>query len=217
MAVEPPGGAPAATLPTRKQTGARARRLCDVQQGAASRPSSALEHVGRGLRRFADHRRQCGRRIQQHDQQHLSARLSAPTIASRPITIAGFSLAGGGTNFSVANGRHRPFRPVPGRRVRAPHRRSGLYLRRAGLWLAGRHHRPHRDRRRHRSVARAIQRQRLLRPRRRRLSLCHACDGGVGITPYAAGQFTTFDLPSYAERRRLRRRHLRAGLWRARA
>ncbi len=23
--------------------------------------------------------------------------------------------------------------------------------------------------------------------------------GGVGITPYAAGQFTTFDLPSYAE------------------
>jgi uncharacterized protein with beta-barrel porin domain len=24
-------------------------------------------------------------------------------------------------------------------------------------------------------------------------------DGGVGITPYAAGQFTTFDLPAYAE------------------
>jgi hypothetical protein len=23
--------------------------------------------------------------------------------------------------------------------------------------------------------------------------------GGVGITPYAAGQFTTFDLPAYAE------------------
>jgi uncharacterized protein with beta-barrel porin domain len=24
--------------------------------------------------------------------------------------------------------------------------------------------------------------------------------GGIGLTPYAAGQFTTFDLPSYAER-----------------
>ena len=24
-------------------------------------------------------------------------------------------------------------------------------------------------------------------------------DGGIGITPYAAGQFTTFDLPAYAE------------------
>ena len=23
--------------------------------------------------------------------------------------------------------------------------------------------------------------------------------GGIGITPYAAGQFTTFDLPAYAE------------------
>jgi hypothetical protein len=23
--------------------------------------------------------------------------------------------------------------------------------------------------------------------------------GGIGITPYAAGQFTTFDLPGYAE------------------
>ena len=26
-----------------------------------------------------------------------------------------------------------------------------------------------------------------------------AVDGGIGITPYAAGQFTTFDLPAYAE------------------
>jgi hypothetical protein len=25
--------------------------------------------------------------------------------------------------------------------------------------------------------------------------------GGLGITPYAAGQFTTFDLPAYAENR----------------
>ena len=42
---------------------------------------------------------------------------------------------------------------------------------RAGLWLAGRHDRPHRHRRRHRSPARAVQRQRLFGPHRRRLPL----------------------------------------------
>ena len=36
-------------------------------------------------------------------------------------------------------------------------------------------------------------------PRRGRLSFCQPVDGGIGITPYAAGQFTTFDLPAYAE------------------
>ena len=44
-----------------------------------------------------------------------------------------------------------------------------------------------------------VQRQRLFGPGRRRLSLCDAVDGRLGITPYAAGQFTTFDLPAYAE------------------
>ena len=42
-----------------------------------------------------------------------------------------------------------------------------------------------------------VQRQCVFGPRRRRLSLRHAMDGGV--TPYAAAQFTTFDLPAYAE------------------
>ena len=37
-------------------------------------------------------------------QPHRTASRSAPTIASRRTRIAGFALAGGGTNFSVANG-----------------------------------------------------------------------------------------------------------------
>ena len=100
-----------------------------------------------------------------------------------PDTLAGFALAGGGTNFSVANGGSGPFRPVPGRRIRPPHGRSGLYLRRTRLRLAGHHHRSHRHHRRRRSVARKVQRQCLLRPRRRRLPLRHAGDAGSRLTP----------------------------------
>ncbi len=37
---------------------------------------------------------------------------------------------------------------------------------------------------------------------------------GVGITPYAAGQFTTFNLPAYAEAGGDRHQHLRATIWR---
>jgi Autotransporter beta-domain len=50
-----------------------------------------------------------------------------------------------------------------------------------------------------RAAPRRVQRQRLFGTRRRRLSLPRACDRGVGIKPYAAGKFTTFDLPAYAE------------------
>ena len=72
-----------------------------------------------------------------------------------PFTLAGFALAGGGTNFSLANGlgsgRSDLFQAGA---YRAPHRRAGLYLRGAGLWLAGHHHRSHRDHRRRRPAAR---------------------------------------------------------------
>ena len=91
----------------------------------------------------------------------------------------------------------RPLRPVPGRRLYAPQHRRGLSIRRPCLWLAGYHHRPHRDGRRHRPTARRVQRQCLVGPRRGRLSLRRA--GAWALTPYAAGQFTTFELPAYAE------------------
>ena len=65
---------------------------------------AALERVGGGLWRLADHRRQRRARLEHRDQPHRSAPRSAPTIASRRTRIAGFALAGGGTSFSVANG-----------------------------------------------------------------------------------------------------------------
>jgi autotransporter-associated beta strand protein len=65
-----------------------------------------------------------------------------------PATIAGFALAGGGTNFSVANSGSGRSDLFSGRRLRAAHCWRGVPDRRAGLWLAGHHHRPHRHRRR---------------------------------------------------------------------
>ena len=93
-----------------------------------------------------------------------------------PNTLAGFAVSGGGTSFSVANSRIRPFRPVPGRRLRPSHRRPCLYFRGAGVWLAGRYHRSHRHRRRLRSLAREFQRQHIFGPRRGWLSFRRAVD-----------------------------------------
>ena len=116
-----------------------------------------------------------------------------------PFTLAGFALAGGGTNFSRRQrSGQRPLRPVPGRRLRASHRRPGLYLGGAGLRLAGHHHRPHRDHRRRRSAARAVQRQRLLRAASR-AAIVLSRRGWRRHHALCRRQFTTFDLPAYAE------------------
>ena len=65
---EPPARARRRAMPRTQTTGADARRLCDVHQGAAGRAlRAALERVGGGLWRLADHRRQCRARLQQHD------------------------------------------------------------------------------------------------------------------------------------------------------
>ena len=54
-----------------------------------------------------------------------------------PDTLIGFALAGGGTNYLAFRCiGHRPFRSVPGRRVRTAEYRRGLFVRRARLWLA---------------------------------------------------------------------------------
>ena len=116
-----------------------------------------------------------------------------------PFTIAGFSLAGGGTNFSVANsgyGRSDLFQA--GAFVR--HNIGAAYLSGALAYgwqdittdrtvtVAGV------DRLRARFNANAWSGRveagyRFVAP----------VIGGVGFTPYAAGQFNTFDLPAYAE------------------
>ena len=127
----------ASAYAAQSSTPKRARRLRDLSQGAAGRPlRSALERVGGGLWRLADHRRQRGAGIEQRDQQHLRhrgrRRLSLLAVHDRRL-CAGRRRH----QFQRRQWRQRPLRPVPGRRLRAPHRRPGLHLRRR--WpMAGR-------------------------------------------------------------------------------
>ncbi len=69
-----------------------------------------------------------------------------------PDTLFGFAMAGGGTQFRVDNGFGTGV-DVPGRcRCASPYRQC-LFQRRAGLWLAERHHGSHRDGEWHRAAA----------------------------------------------------------------
>jgi outer membrane autotransporter protein len=112
-----------------------------------------------------------------------------------PFTIAGFALAGGGTNFSVANsgsGRSDLFQ-------------AGAFIRHdaGAAYITGALAYGWQDITTNRTVS---------TDQLRAEFNANAFSGrvesgyrfvspwmGVGITPYAAGQFTTFDLPAYAE------------------
>ena len=116
-----------------------------------------------------------------------------------PFTVAGFALAGGGTNFSVANGgtgNSDLFQA--GAFVR--HTVGPAYVSAALAYgwqdittdrtvtVAG-VDRLHAEFNANAFSGRIEGGYRLVSP----------WIGGVGLTPYAAGQFTTFDLPAYAE------------------
>ncbi|SHL99443.1 Uncharacterized conserved protein, contains a C-terminal beta-barrel porin domain [Bradyrhizobium lablabi] len=117
-----------------------------------------------------------------------------------PYTIAGFALAGGGTNFSVANalgtGRSDLFQA--GAYVR--HTVGPAYISGALAYgwqdittdrtvtVAGLD-RLHAEFNANAFSGRVESGYRFVTP----------WTGGIGLTPYAAGQFTTFDLPAYAE------------------
>ncbi len=116
-----------------------------------------------------------------------------------PNTLAGFALAGGGTNFSVSNlgsGRSDLFQA--GAYVR--HTNGAAYI--TGALAYG-----WQDITTNRTVTIAGLDQ--LRAEFNANAYSGRLEGGyrfvtpwiggVGITPYAAGQFTTFDLPAYAE------------------
>ncbi|MET4260571.1 uncharacterized protein with beta-barrel porin domain [Bradyrhizobium sp. S3.12.5] len=116
-----------------------------------------------------------------------------------PNTIAGFALAGGGTNFSLANnlgsGRSDLFQAG----VYARHTMGAAYI--AGALAYG-----WQDITTNRTVTLAGIDQ--LQARFNANAFSGRLEGGyrfvspwmgVGITPYAAAQFTTFDLPAYAE------------------
>jgi len=116
-----------------------------------------------------------------------------------PNTIAGFALAGGGTNFSVANGgtgRSDLFQA--GAFVR--HNEGPAYISAALAY-------GWQDITTNRTVT--VAGTDMLRAEFNANAYSGRIEGGyrfvtpwsggIGITPYAAGQFTTFDLPAYAE------------------
>jgi uncharacterized protein with beta-barrel porin domain len=116
-----------------------------------------------------------------------------------PFTIAGFALAGGGTNFSVANGGT----------GRSDLFQAGAFIRHdvGAAYLSGALAYGWQDVTTDRTVAVAgIDR---LHAEFNANAFSGRIEGGyrfvspwiggIGLTPYAAGQFTTFDLPAYAE------------------
>jgi uncharacterized protein with beta-barrel porin domain len=116
-----------------------------------------------------------------------------------PFTIAGFALAGGGTNFSVANsgtGRSDLFQ-------------AGAFIRHdvGAAYLSGALAYGWQDVTTDRTVTVAGFDQLQARFNANAFSgrieggyrFVSPWIGGVGLTPYAAGQSTTFDLPAYAE------------------
>jgi autotransporter-associated beta strand protein len=114
-----------------------------------------------------------------------------------PFTLAGFALAGGGTNFSIANafgtGRSDLFQA--GAFVRHTVGPAYIFAALAYGWQ---------DVTTDRTVTIAGVDQ--LRAKFNANAFSGRVEGGyrfvtpwMGVTPYAAGQFTTFDLPAYAE------------------
>jgi fibronectin-binding autotransporter adhesin len=116
-----------------------------------------------------------------------------------PFTIAGFALSGGGTNFSVANGGS----------GRSDLFQAGAFIRHdvGPAYVSGALAYGWQDITTDRTVTVAGVDQ--LRAEFNANAWSGRVEagyrfvtpwvGGIGITPYAAGQFTTFDLPSYAE------------------
>jgi uncharacterized protein with beta-barrel porin domain len=116
-----------------------------------------------------------------------------------PFTIAGFALAGGGTSFSLANGLGSG---------RSDLFQAGAYVRHTmgAAYIAGALAYGWQDITTNRTVTLAGLDQ--LQARFNANAFSGRLEGGyrfvspwmdVGITPYAAAQFTTFDLPAYAE------------------
>jgi uncharacterized protein with beta-barrel porin domain len=116
-----------------------------------------------------------------------------------PFTLAGFALAGGGTNFNVANGLGSG---------RSDLFQAGAFIRHTvgPAYLSGALAYGWQDITTDRTLA--IAGVDHLRAQFNANALSGRVEGGyrfvspwvgMGIAPYAAGQFTTFDLPAYAE------------------
>jgi uncharacterized protein with beta-barrel porin domain len=132
-----------------------------------------------------------------------TSRIAAAAVGAEyrfsPNTIAGFALAGGGTNYVVGNGLGSGRSDLFQAGAYARHTMGAAYI--AGALAYG-----WQDVTTNRTVTLAGLDQ--LQARFNANAFSGRLEGGyrfvspwmgVGLTPYAAGQFTTFDLPAYAE------------------
>ena len=178
----------------------RARSLCrGLSQGVDTRQlRSALERMGGGLWRLADHRRQYRARLEHCDQPQYSERPSAPTTCSRraPLPVSRSPVA---APISVSTG-SAPAAPTCSRPAPSSVTPTGPLMSPARWLTAGRTSPP--------IAPSAVAGGGLLRANFSANAFSGRVEGGyrfvtpwmaMGITPYAAGQFTTFDLPAYVE------------------
>ena len=157
---------------------------------------ATLERVGGGLRRFADHRRQCRRRIEHRDLAHLRHR------RRRRLSL----LARYAGRFCARRRRHqllhrqrrlRALRPVPGRRLHASHMSVRPISPRHSP-TAGRTSPPIAPSPSPASISCARSSTPMPSPAASKAATASSRRSwGSRLTPPA--QFTTFDLPAYAE------------------
>src|ERR1700710_1948675 len=153
----------------------------------------------------------CGRRATAVHRRPTAMQASVPNIATSriaagvvgadyrfsPYTLAGFALAGGGTNFSIANGLGTGRSDLFQAGAFVRHTVGPAYVSAALAY-------GWQDITTDRTITIAGVDQ--LRAKFNANAFSGRVEGGyrfvtpwMGITPYAAGQFTTFDLPAYAE------------------
>ena len=186
----------------------RARLLLDPDQGAAAKDlRSALDRVGRGLWRQQHRQRQCDSRLDSDVTARTFGFAAGMDYHVTPNTIFGFALAGGGTNWGLANAsRHRPERRAASRRLRHHLCRAGLFRRRARLHQSLVHDQSLGA---WRPAHRQLRRAKLRRAARERLSLRALADAAASH-PMPRCRRKTSTRPLQRDRRQ--RRRLRAVL-----
>ena len=175
------------------------RRLCDVHQGAAGRAFEQRWSVwaaGFGGSQSTDGNAALG---SNNTTSSIAGTAVGADYLFSPNTIAGFALAGGGTSFSVANGGS----------GRSDLFQAGAYCAttQGAAYISAALAYGWQDITTNRTVTVAGIDQLRAEFNANAWSgrveggyrFVSPCVGGIGITPYAAAQFVTFDLPAYAE------------------
>ena len=175
-------------MPTARRAGAARDAFAMLAKAPPDQDlRAALERVGFRLRRIADDGRQ-HRAGSNSATSRSSARPRAPTTLLAADTRR---LRAGRRRHHLLVAVAAPAAPTCSRPAPFVHHTVGAaYISAAArLWLAGCHHRPHGDRRR--SPARRVRRQCVSGRLESGYRFATPWIGGIGLTPYAAGQFTT--------------------------